>query len=301
MGFRFEITDRSIQSGLRRIASEQTEAMLRTPGIPDRDIAATLHDLRRRARKLRGLLRLVRPGLPAYKSENAILRDAARQLSHRRDAMVMIETYDSLTDHFASEIDRTAFGPLRAGLTRRVQSLSGDPREEMSEYLEVMTQLHERCRCWKIDGKGRKVLEAGLRLNLDQARDALRAVEAEPSPDALHALRKRAKDHRSQMRLLRPVWTNMMSARADEANRLSDLLGHHHDLAVLSFQIRSEDLLKSEGARSAFLGLATRRQTEIEAEALPLARRLFGVSPKKRAARLMQMWRLWRRETASQR
>ena len=50
---------------------------------------ATVHDVRKRCKKVRGLLRLVRPGLgPDYRRANADVRDAARELSSLRDAHV---------------------------------------------------------------------------------------------------------------------------------------------------------------------------------------------------------------------
>ncbi|HKN40971.1 MAG TPA: CHAD domain-containing protein [Acidimicrobiia bacterium] len=62
----------------------------------DPDEAA--HDARKRAKKLRALLRLVRPELgdDVYRRENRALRDAARRLSPVRDAWVLVETLDGL-------------------------------------------------------------------------------------------------------------------------------------------------------------------------------------------------------------
>jgi CHAD domain-containing protein len=87
--------DASLQDGVRRIAVEQISAMLGE--IDDASLGRdeTVHQLRKRCKKLRGLVRLVRPGFEDDRSENATFRDAARGLSALRDADVLIETTTS--------------------------------------------------------------------------------------------------------------------------------------------------------------------------------------------------------------
>ena len=69
----------SLQNATRRVAREQLSKAIRE--IEDRtlDTDSTVHQVRKRIKKLRGLLRIVRPGLgKVYKRENDSLRDAAR-------------------------------------------------------------------------------------------------------------------------------------------------------------------------------------------------------------------------------
>ncbi len=95
MAYRFSPDDPSLQQALRRIADEELRAALRVldnTGLPPQAV----HDVRKRAKKLRGLLRLLQGSFPDHARENAALRDAGRLLALRRDAEVRLATFDRL-------------------------------------------------------------------------------------------------------------------------------------------------------------------------------------------------------------
>lgn len=52
-----------LQEELRAIARDQVEAALSDLSDPTDDVVAAVHDCRKRCKKLRGLVRLVRPAL----------------------------------------------------------------------------------------------------------------------------------------------------------------------------------------------------------------------------------------------
>ena len=129
MPFRFQADDRSLTAALHRLANGELSAaiaQLPATGAPD---AGSVHDIRKRIKKLRGLLRLLRPGLRAYAAENAALRDAAQGLSSMRDSAVRLATFDTLVadpagplaafrQHLADEAQATAAGPVPVAETR---------------------------------------------------------------------------------------------------------------------------------------------------------------------------------------
>jgi CHAD domain-containing protein len=75
-----------------------------------------VHDTRKRLKRLRAALRLERSAIgdETYRRENAAFRDLGKRLSAPRDAMVLIETLDELTDRFRDELPPDMTGPLRA-------------------------------------------------------------------------------------------------------------------------------------------------------------------------------------------
>ncbi len=84
---------------VRRLAYRRLEPAVERPSTRVRaDADDVVHDLRKRCKRVRALLRLVRDSLgeDVYKSENRVLRDAARGLSPVRDAVVLIEVHDEL-------------------------------------------------------------------------------------------------------------------------------------------------------------------------------------------------------------
>lgn len=75
-----------------------------------------VHQVRKRCKKLRGLIRLVRPEFADYSAENAEFRDAARRLSPVPDARAILECYDRLIDHFGHQVQQDTLGAVRAQL-----------------------------------------------------------------------------------------------------------------------------------------------------------------------------------------
>ncbi len=60
-----------------------------------------IHEARKSVKKIRGALRLMRPGLGnVYRDENDAFRDIGRRLSEVRDAVAMIEVFDSVVEKF---------------------------------------------------------------------------------------------------------------------------------------------------------------------------------------------------------
>ncbi|MBU2583490.1 MAG: CHAD domain-containing protein [Alphaproteobacteria bacterium] len=103
MAFRFKQKE-DIAEGFNRIASGQIKRALREWKKPDRSIA--VHETRKCIKRLRALLRLVKPALPpqVFADENAGLRDIGRLLSVSRDLQVMSETVAELSGEAADDI-----------------------------------------------------------------------------------------------------------------------------------------------------------------------------------------------------
>src|SRR5439155_20965549 len=81
----------------------------------------TIHDVRKRFKKVRAVLRLVRAemGERTYCRENACFRDAGRPLTEIRDAKALLETLDDLPLECAREISSTTLAAVRQGLEAR--------------------------------------------------------------------------------------------------------------------------------------------------------------------------------------
>ncbi|MCZ4262285.1 CHAD domain-containing protein [Limimaricola sp. G21655-S1] len=299
MPFRITPEDASLKATLRRIMSERGDrASGKLATLPPDE---AVHALRKDARKLRAVLRLARPGMADFKSANGRLRDAARTLSGHRDAAVRVETFEALIDHYADELNRRAFAGLRSALHREARAADRGTGADLDAMVAALEETARRSGEWDIRGKGRDLLREGLARTLRRGHAALEAAERDPTPERLHKLRKRAKDHRAQMRLLRPAWSQMIGAREKTAKRLATLIGDHHDLDALCGFVAERALPRDETARDALCALAARRQGELVAQAMPPARRLFGEAPDEVAARIVETWRQWRRETKDRR
>ncbi|AMY67563.1 CHAD domain-containing protein [Frigidibacter mobilis] len=96
MAYAFDLADIDTASAVRRIAAEELAAALAELDKSALPEALLVHGLRKHVKKIRGLIRLVRPNFPGYDLENAALRDAARGISGLRDAEVLRATLERI-------------------------------------------------------------------------------------------------------------------------------------------------------------------------------------------------------------
>ncbi len=282
--------DRPIADELRRVAREQIRRGLDEIADPAVGPHQTVHQVRKRCKKIRGLLRLARPALAgdAYSKLNRFFRDAARTLSEMRDAQAVRETYDELMDAFADQVDRRAFAQVRRRMTLDLAALEDD------DVLGRLGELRRRLEAaaaqvggWPLEVDGFCDLRKGLQRTYRRGVASGGSAAKNGSAEHLHEWRKRTKYHWYHCRLLRDLWRPVLEARIDEAHRLSDLLGDHHDLVVLRGHLAGDpDRWASPRDLEVLDALAVRRMSGLEGEAVTLGRRLYADSPKSLGKRL---------------
>jgi CHAD domain-containing protein len=297
----------SVEKDLRKIAGEQIHKAMAAVRDPAVDRHEAVHEVRKRCKKLRGLIRLVRPVFPDYKRENAEIRDAARALSPLRDAQSMVDCFDGLMERFRAQIDPGALGRVRAGLTARRQAIAGEAPgidqsgidrsidQALDDFVVRIGAVRQRVDTWRIKDDGYGAVAGGLKRSYRRGRQALRRAYEEGSAKAFHEWRKRAKYHRYHTRLLRGIWPEMMETRRDAAHALGDVLGDDHDLVVLGRTLL-EDPEAFGGSRDlqVVTGLIDRRRAQLQAQARPLGERLFAEKPSRLRARYASYWRTWK-------
>jgi CHAD domain-containing protein len=301
MAYSLKPGDGTLQEGLRRIAVDQISSAIAEIGDASLGRDETVHQVRKRCKKLRGLIRLARPGFEGYKAENAAFREAARRLSGLRDADVLIETYDKLMERQDGGIDRPAFGQIRRRLSLRRKALVAEERIDAGFDAvrgEMETAL-ARAKAWKVGGEGFDVAVEGMAKTYGRARKAMRKARKARSDAAMHDWRKRVKYHRYHAQILKRIFPGPMEAHAEAADRLGDLLGDHHDLAVFGAVLRADPRAFGEKAtvRQAQELVAEAKQA-LEADAFALGARLFAEKTKRIASRWEDWWDVWRDEAA---
>ncbi|WP_157969033.1 CHAD domain-containing protein [Tropicimonas sp. IMCC34011] len=296
MAYRIKRGDATLGAAFRRIAAEQIERGMEEARDPESiGTANAVHQVRKRCKKVRGLIRLVRPGFEDYKQANKDLRDIARGLSGHRDTGTLIETHDALMKRAGA--DRSRFAPVRAALTRdhNASEDAGDTGAALARAHDDLATVAATVPEWLLRGKSRKTLELGLSRSFGQARTAMARARKDPSVDAMHEWRKRVKDHWYHARILHPVWPDMMTPERRAAGRLSELLGLHHDLALYADRLVTGDLPDGEGGRVTALAEHAREQSAIiEQDAFALGAFLFAEDETAFAARWTRWWRIWK-------
>ena len=277
---------------LRAAAREQIDdAVRRLRDDRADDPAKAVHEARKDLKKARSLLRLARPGLPraVYRRENGVLRDTGRSLSGARDADVLVETVAGLGERYTGQLPEAQFDALRAGLAAaaaEAREHEGDAAAE--DAVATLDAVAVRIGDWPLDRCDHDTLVHGATRAYKRGRAALAAAEATPSVERLHGLRKRVKDLWYHGRLLEEAWPRVVKAQSRAAHDLADLLGDDHDLAVLAERVERGVATDAPIDDEAVLGLIARRRAELQAEAMPIARRLYAEPQKAFRGRLRE-------------
>ncbi|SFF79395.1 CHAD domain-containing protein [Novosphingobium sp. CF614] len=297
MAFRFRAGDYSVERAVRRIAREQIDGAL--AAIDGKNAHVATHEVRKCCKKVRALIRLVRPGFAGYVQENEAFRDIARGLAGSRDAKVLLDTFDLLAADAQKRADPALFGPLRGQLAhepaRPARGATAEAR--LGHARTLLAAARERIGGWTLECHDWGAQGAGLRKILRRANKAARTLAREPTARHYHELRKLMKYHWYHTRLLVPVWPAMMQPRAAELSRLADLLGLHHDISV--FEERVAGRLEGSGYREVvetLLALALRRRARLEREIGPLVARLLAQAPRALVDHWQALWGIWRAE-----
>ncbi len=164
---------------------------------------------------------------------------------------------------------------------------------KISAAIEQIEAGAARIPGWELKHDSWKLIEPGLDRSYREGRAALRRAQKDRAAESVHEFRKRAKDLWYELRLLAGSWPGLLDASAAEAHELSELLGDHHDLAVLAADLDTRAGVVAEP--DAIRALIDRRQDELLDQALALGERLYAEKPDHYRRRLRAYWRAWRR------
>lgn len=288
-------SNESIHRGIQRIVIEQVERALNELRDDSLENGETVHQVRKRCKKIRGALRLVRPALEdIYTQENQWYRDAARTLSDIRDAEVMVEAYDVVLHRFGSSLDGRVMRPIQKTLQQHQQSVAADAvriQYLLASFADKMTEGLKRVPSWHLNSDHFAAVSGGLHKTYKRACKAMRSAYAAPSSQSFHEWRKRVKYHWYHMRILNDIWPEAIQAREEALDRLGTLLGDHHDLSLLRNLILSDPGAYAKNSTIVeFVGWIDLRLGQIENESYPLGKRLFAEKPKRLVQRFEAYW-----------
>ena len=284
---------------IRRISREQIRKIEKSIAEREGDPHEAIHDARKRFKKLRGLVRIVREADPDfYRSENALFRDTAKELSFVRDKAALVEAFDALTKRFENEVATDAFAEVRGRLVAHRDEAAahegdlGPKLDLVSAALEKADARLDRLRIAKPRAKAGAILAGGVARTHAQGRSALRATDKQRDAELFHDLRKRAKYAAMHFRLIGPLWPEVFGPMAETAKGIGDDLGLDHDYAVFRAAVAADPgSFGSQQALTVVLGLMDRRQSELRRAGRDAARRLYAESAKGLEKRIERLYR----------
>jgi CHAD domain-containing protein len=237
-----------------------------------------IHEARRSLKKVRSILKLLRPGLgDRYARENSRLGDIGGRLSPFRDGAALLETFDDLHRNYADRARPEVFRAVRAGLAGLKREL--EEAENLSELRRQAARDLTPGRPWPLGSNDLAAVMPGLEESWSKAKKALARVRKEACPENFHALRKRVKTHRYQLMVL----ADAVPAHGCEKTlrKLDQWLGDAHNLAVMAERIAKDPLhFGAEEHVHAMLRLIGKRQNRLQEKSLARAEKLYGSKPK---------------------
>lgn len=289
--------DETSANAARRIAGEQLESAL-TELQATTEVDRSVHSVRKRLKKLRGLLQLLEGGLGprVFSRENRCYRDAARALAGARRAAAIVAAFDALMERLSDTIPLEARVALRGGLIderdRLVAAMQGG--DQILAVVAALRASAARLDSWPLDADGWDLLRKGFRRSYARGRRALRVAMREPTTENLHEWRKFAKHYWYHVRLLTPLWPESMKVLEAALERLGDDLGDEHDLDDLRLTL-IEHMPPAElrEATGRVLAAIEGRREALRASAFARGRYLYAERPRAATARLEAYHAAW--------
>jgi len=291
MAYRFKISE-TPQHAVRRLGCEQIDRAMRALTAAELSGGA-VHETRKCLKRIRALLRLVRPGLTGedFQRENSRFREIGRLLSPARDAQILTETLLKL-EPYADPAANAALAVLKQHIGAAMPAAGVQPnsatiataREHLLEGRASIAKL-------TVTGTNFGAVESGLMDGYRKGLELFERTYRSGTDETFHEWRKCVQLHWRHMALLLRAWPDMLTARVEAARQLSQILGEAQDLAVLLHHIDTlppGTLAKADQTR--LVRLARKRQTHLRALAEPRGAQLFSLSPKALARSVMESW-----------
>jgi len=139
-----------------------------------------------------------------------------------------------------------------------------------------------------------ETISSGFAETIRSNRKARDVAMASSKPEDFHEWRKRAKDLRYHLALVKKAWPTVLDGYEEAAKDLEGKLGDDHNLAVLRNSIleKPEDFGQPEDIK-AVVEIIDDRQRKLRAEAKALAEPLYHDKPKYWRKRLELCWSVW--------
>jgi CHAD domain-containing protein len=288
-----------VPDGIKRVVLEQMDTILQAGQATSRNQDEAVHDARTSLKKIRAVLRLVQDEIAGdvFQQENVCFRDAGRHLSAVRDAAVMLETFDKLTERSSAQLAADAFTELRKTLRQSSTTRRVEKQKALAVVARTISAARRRVEHWPINHDGFSALGPGVERAFKRGRRGFAVAVDQPSVENFHEWRKDVKCLWYQIRILKPIWPKMMEKFADELEVLADYLSEDHDLAILRERVLGHaGQLDDRPALETLVALIDQRRGELQVEATRLGARVYGEKPRAFVGRLQAYWQAWRAE-----
>jgi CHAD domain-containing protein len=281
----------SLRIGLLRVVDALTDSVTGSLDQLSHNGEQDIHRVRTTIKRLRALLRLIRPAVdPAFfDRENRRLRTAAGLLSFARDTEVARGTLKAVP--VSNQADQDAVRSVLSGFESRVESPS-DLAQSVAEVGRRLEQTRRNFHRLHLHGTEREIVEAGLREVYRQGRSRMKVAIARGQDKAFHRWRIRAKNLYYELEFLEPVWPKGLHRMLSRLSRLQDQIGLDHDVAVLRAWLKkTPDAFGGNETVQRVIACLDRETRELRHVSVPLGQKIWRQKPRRFACKVARHWR----------
>jgi len=291
VGFRLK-SGQSVTNDVRRIVLRQLDlaaSELVSVGDPESDEA--VHDARRRVKKIRAIIRLIRPVLDKPFRSDPELRRVSKMLAPVADGKGVIDTLNELLHRYRKQLPRKTAAAIRSDLIAREKQIDRKAAEDgvLQEAKKTLRQERERVKNWKLSEDGFRAIAPGLKDSVRRARSGMVTAWLHPTAGNHHSWRRYVKNHWFHVRLLQGRCNGGLQPYQHQLEALDGVLGEYHNLVLLHEVLVSDSTLsRREVARC--LRIVERYQKALRRNAQVLGMRIYDEKPRRFVRRVKRLW-----------
>lgn len=287
--------DEPVRVGVVRVADGLIQNALERISNPNGDRAEDIHVVRVTIKRLRALLRLIRPVISetAFDREDARLSRAAHRFALARELDVARKTLANLP--VSKDREHDALAAVLAGF-----SGTSEPPVEIDQATnEIKLDLRQTRRDLhrlRVSGGEWKAIGPGLRDVYRECRKRMRSALARGDDEAFHKWRIRVKNLFYELETLQPVWPKRLAKMVADLRELQDEIGADHDLVVVKKSLlETPDAFGGAEVIERVVRPIDDRSRKLRRAVEPLAHAIFNQRPRRFVHKLGQHWRLWKK------
>ena len=292
MGYRLD-PGQPVADKVRRIAAHQLElAIARLTGDGDARRDGSIHTARRHIKKVRALIRLLRPALGRrFRAVDHRLRSVNRMLAPIADAQATAAMLARVVWRDGGELPAEVVANLRASVVRRESMAYEDAA--LADVFETVAALLRAERDaideWHMSERGFRAISGGLERTVRASRRAMVKAVASARIEDYRKWRQRAKYYWHQVRLLKMYCGGGLALDERRLEALDGYLGDCRNCAILRGVLTSDSLLnRTDAARG--LRLVRRSERELRRCARRLGAAIYQETPKDFVTRVERLW-----------
>jgi CHAD domain-containing protein len=271
--------NKNVEKQLQKIVFTQTQKAIDESKADTISADKAVHQIRKRCKKQRALLRLVRYGLKdkaLYKQKDGYYKSIANLLAGARDKKVLGDTFSNIVKKYGLDPD------MYASLAQSIEDIQLRQDEvQITKNLEqargMLEENIEDVKKFTLKTNDFKDLEKGFQKTYAKAKKLFTQAKEDTNVEILHEWRKWSKYHWYQMQILGRNEKCLLNARLNRLELLADILGEFHDIAVFKEYLHGVSVQYEEE----FVSYLERESEYLKKVSFEMGEELFCARPKK--------------------